>query len=93
MKMPEEQKNQDVRIVVLQRGFVAVGRFTQDGEQCRLEDAAIIRRWGTTKGLGQIAADGPTSNTILDKSPALRFHALTVITTIDCEAGKWNAHL
>jgi hypothetical protein len=83
----------DVRIVVLQRGWVAVGKFTQDGEQCQLKNAAIIRRWGTSKGLGQIATDGPTSNTVLDKCPTLRFNILTVITTIDCEADKWRALL
>ena len=83
----------DVRIVILQRGWVAVGKFTQDGEQCRLENASIIRRWGTNKGLGQIAADGPTSNTVLDKCPTLRFHALTVIATLDCEASKWADHI
>jgi len=83
----------DVRIVILQRGWVAVGKFTQDGENCRLENASIIRRWGTSKGLGQIAADGPTSNTVLDKCPTLRFHALTVIASIDCEDSKWSAHL
>jgi hypothetical protein len=83
----------DVRIVILQRGWVAVGKYTQDGENCRLENASIIRRWGTTKGLGQIAADGPTSNTVLDKCPTLRFNVLTVIATIDCEGSKWAAHL
>lgn len=40
-----------IKIVVLQRGWVAVGRYSQEGEQCALDDASIIRVWGTTKEL------------------------------------------
>lgn len=84
---------QEFRIVILQRGWVVVGRFSQEGEHCRLDPAAIIRRWGTTKGLGEIAAGGPTSKTILDKCPPLTFHELTSIAMMDCEEEKWVAHL
>ena len=83
----------DVRIVILQRGWVAVGRFSQNGEQCRLDQAAVIRRWGTNKGLGQLAADGPQLATVLDKCPPIRFHELAVIAMIDCEEAKWSAHI
>ncbi len=83
----------EIRIVILQRGWVMVGRFTQEGSNCRLDPAAILRRWGTTKGLGEIAAGGPTPKTILDKCPPVSFHELTVIATIDCAAAKWTMHL
>ena len=84
------EKSLGTRIVILQRGWVAVGKMFQKGSDCRLEDAAIIRVWGTTKGLSEIAANGPTKNTILDKSPTIRFHELTVVATMDCEEKKWN---
>ena len=80
----------DVRIVVLQRGWVVVGRFIQEGQNCKLENAYIIRQWGTQKGLGEIAKDGPTSKTILDSCPTIRFHELTIVHTIDCVENKWK---
>lgn len=84
----------DVYIVVLQRGFVAVGhRATLENGDYVLRDAAHIRVWGTTKGLGEIAENGPTSKTILDKCPPIEFHPLTAIMHIKCVEGKWNTKL
>src|SRR5574343_1520793 len=82
-----------VRIVILQRGWVAVGYFTQSGSMCELSSASIIRVWGTTKGLGEIAKDGPTSKTVLDPCPKIRFHELTAIAMIDCAEEKWITRL
>jgi hypothetical protein len=83
----------EVRIVILQRGWVMVGYYSQEGHDCKLEKAAVIREWGTTKGLPEIAVDGPTAKTILEKSPTVRFHELTVIATIDCVGEKWASRL
>ena len=85
--------DKEIRIVILQRGWVAVGEWWQSGDQCKLENASIIRIWGTTRGLGELACGGPTSKTILDKAGIVRFHQLTVIATLDCEASKWEKHL
>mgnify|MGYP001562464752 CR=1 FL=1 len=82
-----------IRIVILQRGWVAVGYFSQDGANCTLEKAAHIRIWGTTRGLGEIAMCGPTSRTVLDPAPTIRFHELTVIATLDCVEEKWASKL
>ena len=90
---PGKNATTDVRIVILQRGWVAVGRYSQDGDECSLSSAATVRAWGTTRGLGEIAEGGPTSNTKLDKCPTMRFHRLTVIATIDCVESKWRKHL
>ena len=78
-----------VKIVILQRGWVMVGVFSQNGPNCRLDQASVIRKWGTTKGLGEIADGGPTKNTVLDKCPTVEFHELTIIATIQCRAEKW----
>ena len=78
-----------VKIVILQRGWVMVGRFSQYGSKCRLDNAAVIRKWGTTKGLGEIADGGPTKDTVLDKCPPVEFHELTVIAMVQCRAEKW----
>ena len=82
-----------VRIVILQRGWVAVGYFMKEGGDCTLDSASVIRVWGTTKGLGEIAANGPTSKTVLDPCPKIRFHELTAIAMIDCAEDKWITRL
>lgn len=89
-----ENKNlsKDVRIVILQRGWVAVGRFSQDGSDCVLSNASIIRKWGTEKGLGQLVS-GPLANTTLDPCGTLRFHELAIVACIDTEVSKWASHL
>ncbi len=90
MARKSEAKVAPVRIVVLQRGWVFVGRYHQDGEDCRLEQAKCIRRWGTTQGLGELATKGPVAGkTTLDPAPTVRFHALTVVATIDCPEAVW----
>jgi hypothetical protein len=82
-----------IRIVILQRGWVAVGYYSQEGSQCELNRASIIRVWGTTKGLGEIAYSGPTSKTVLDPCPPIKFHEMTVIATLDCAEAKWETKL
>jgi hypothetical protein len=82
-----------VRIVILDKGFVSVGKYTQGADWCSLEDAYIVRRWGTVAGLGEIAENGPTASTILDKTPKQSFPAKAVINTIECDAKKWKKHI
>jgi hypothetical protein len=55
---------------------------------------SVIRNWGTTNGLGEIAEGGPTSSTKLDKCKGVvEFDYMTVVLTIDCEARKWQSKL
>ena len=89
-----KQNEGDIKIVILQRGWVMVGRFERKGSECKLHDASVIRTWGTTKGLGEIAEDGPTTSTQLDKCNGLvEFDYLTVIATIACNKSKWSSVL
>ena len=85
----------DVKIVILQRGWIFVGIFERDGSDCKLRDASIIRRWGTeNKGLGEIAKNGPTAKTVLDKANGLvQFDYLTVVAMVDCDRAKWESAL
>ena len=88
------QPTGDIKIVILPRGWNMIGHFSQEGSKCKLEKAAVIRRWGTSKGLGELAMSGPLSNTILDPCPLpVEFHELTVIATISCVEGVWKAKL
>lgn len=84
----------EYKIVILQRGWVMVGKLERNGSECKLHNASVIRNWGTTKGLGQIAADGPTSSTKLDKCNGLvEFDYLTVIAAISVNEEKWLKEL
>ena len=61
----------DIRFVVLQRGWVLVGRYSEKGDRGYLDGASVIRKWGTSKGLGELV-NGPLTTgqyapTVLDK--------------------------
>lgn len=78
-----------IKLVVMDKGFVSVGVYSRKGDEVTLKNAAVVRYWGTTRGLGEIAENGPTSNTKLDKTPdeSIPWHA--VIKTIDCVEEHW----
>lgn len=82
-------KTRDLRIVVLQRGWVAVGDYAVQKDEVVLANASIVRRWGTIRGLGELARRGPLPNTILDPCGTLRSHHLAVVLTLDCEVAAW----
>jgi len=84
----------DIKIVILQRGWIMIGRFERNGSDCKLSNASVIRSWGTTKGLGQLAKEGKQPNTKLDKCyGVVQFDYLTVVAMIDCEETKWQSEL
>lgn len=81
-----------VRIVILQRGWVVVGYWSQDGENVTITRAKIIRRWGTTQGLGELVS-GPTDKTTLDPAGTVRAHILGVVASIDASIDAWGSVL
>lgn len=84
----------DIRIVFLQRGNILVGRFRREGLLCLIEGGSVIRRWGTTRGIGQLAQDGPTKETTLDPVVLpVEYHQLTEVMNIRCNVEKWRAHV
>src|SRR3990167_7360548 len=86
LKGSQQEISGDIKIVILQRGWIIVGRFERIGSDCKLHNASVIRNWGTTKGLGEIASGGPTQNTKLDKCfGVVEFDYLTVCAMISCE--------
>jgi len=81
----------DKQILVLQRGWVVVGDVDQDNtEKVVLTNASVIRRWGTTKGLGELALEGPRPNTVLDPCGQVEAHPAAIVLRIPCEASKWS---
>lgn len=81
----------DIKIVVLQRGWVYIGRLERNDNDCKLHSAYCIRTWGTTKGLPELV-NGATSSTKLDKCEGVvEFDWLTVIHTITVNQDKWKS--
>jgi hypothetical protein len=80
----------EIKIVVLDRGFVYVGRVELDGDFVIIRNALNIRHWGTTKGLGELV-NGPLSNTKLDSVGTVRATSRALISLIDVEQSKWNS--
>lgn len=79
----------DVKIVVLDRGFVYVRRVSQDGDFLTIGNAENVRVWGTTKGLGELV-NGPLSGTKLDHVGTVRAPMRAVISIIDAAEASWK---
>lgn len=77
------------RIVIAQRGWVFVGDFSIEDGYVVLRNAQNVHKWGTTKGLAEIALCGPTDETVLHPAGIVRVHELAVVATIDCVPEKW----
>lgn len=88
-----EPKNSNIKIVILQRGWVMIGRWSENGDMCSLDNAYVIRSWGTSKGLGELALEGKQSNTKLDKAGHVDFHKLTVVATMNAREDLWDKEL
>ncbi len=87
--MPEVVSNPKY-IFILQRGWIVVGELVENtSEVVLLENASVIRSWGTTKGIGQLALEGLQSGTVLDPCGQVEAHPLTVIMRIRCTHSSW----
>jgi hypothetical protein len=82
----------EVRIVILHRGWVKVGYYSEDYERVTMTKTQTIRVWGTTKGLGELR-NGPTNKTVLDPCGVTKHNVLGEIDTIVCDASKWEKYL
>lgn len=80
-----ENANGQLQIVVLPRSHVVVGNlYAETGDDCRLENASTVRRWGTSNGLGQLASNGPQAETKLDPEGTIYFSYRAIIKRILC---------
>ena len=79
----------DVKIAVLDRGFVYVGRVGYEGDFLILTNARNIRKWGTTKGLGELV-NGPRADTVTDAVGTVRAPLRALISLIDVVGAKWK---
>lgn len=82
-----------IKICILQRGWVMVGRFFQRGSICKLKNGYTIRAWGTSEGLGELAMKGVLENTKLDKNTDVEFHVLTLVASLICDEKAWSKYI
>lgn len=78
-------------LVIADRGWVWVGEVETDSGFAYIKGARTVRRWGTTQGVGQLASQGPTSNTTLDAPADMKVRFGAVIALVPCEQSKWSA--
>lgn len=76
------------QIVIMDRGWVLVGKTSESGENIEITDARCIRYWGTSRGLGELAEDGPTKTTKLDPMGRVIVPKRAVIAVIACKT-EW----
>lgn len=76
-------------IAVMDKGFVYVGDVSTDGQFVRIKRARNIRRWGTERGLGQLALEGPQENTKLDKCGDICAPIAELKHLMKCEVLQW----
>ena len=84
-----QETDGEIKIAVLDRGFVYVGKTEFDGDFLIISGAKNIRVWGTTKGLGELV-NGPTNSTKLDNVGTIRIPVRALISVIDVVQEKWN---
>jgi hypothetical protein len=71
------------KIVIGDRGWVWIGDVWIDDHEVVITNCSNIRKWGTEKGLGQIALSGVTDDTVLDPCPTVRIHPQCVVAMYD----------
>ena len=86
----------EIRILIIDGGRNIVGRLYRHPDLAfhwRVESSRIIRQWGTTEGLEQIANDGPTPNTKLDRACNVTVPFRAVVEILDTTEELWESHL
>lgn len=82
------------QIIVIKLGWVLVGTVVDERpDTLTIHGAHVIRRWGATKGLGELAAEGPTKNTTLEATGCVVIERDSVLFRIDCEVKPWKKTL
>jgi hypothetical protein len=74
------------QIVVLDRGFVYVGKVQIVDQFVNITEARNVRVWGTTNGLGELV-NGPTKDTKLDQVGNVVAPLRAVVHFIACKQG------
>lgn len=79
----------ELLIVVVEGRWNLIGRCEHTDSHLVVHNAQVIRYWGTTAGLGELALKGPTSKTKLDPAGLVRVPHGKVLLTLDVTAEGW----
>jgi len=79
-------KNTTRQIVVTEGRWNFVGDVEATLDGLTIHDCSVIRYWGTTDGLGQLALSGPTDKTKLDPVGTVHIPTHAVIVRIDVKS-------
>ena len=80
-----------MQILVVKLGWVLVGEIVEEtAAHITIAGAFCIRRWGTTKGLGQLAREGKQKETIMDPIGSVYIERDALLFRIDCNKEKWK---
>jgi hypothetical protein len=90
---PQTGVDHGLCLVVADRGHVWVGHVTTGPgpDFTQIDDARIVRRWGTSEGLNELAKKGPQPNTKLDAPATVKVATRAIIALIPCETASWIA--
>ena len=79
-------------ILVIKLGWVLVGNPTpaDDPTKFAMNNSHVIRIWGTTRGLGEIAIAGPTKDTVLDPCGYVEANHHSILFQIACKSEHWS---
>jgi len=88
-KDAQQSPEGNIKIAVLDRGFVYIGYVKEDGDFIILTHAQNIRSWGTSKGLGELI-NGPLSGTKCDAAGTVRVRKSAHLFYIDVDQSKWK---
>ena len=77
-------KSQNNVVVVVDNGFVFWGDLRVVDDMCEISNGYNLRRFGTTRGLGQLALEGPTKETQADKITVVRVCKTRVTFVMEC---------
>lgn len=86
------------RIVVVESGWVLCGDIVKTGDpvmddhHMTLHSANVITRWGTTKGLGELALGGPTTDSLVHPCGIAEIPHSKILFTLDVQPdqrSKW----
>lgn len=86
----ENTTTSEIRIVVGDGGWVWIGETEEVDNKIIVRNGCCIRQWGTTRGLGQLAA-GPRKDTVLDPVPTIVVNAW--IATYAVDQAVWEVAL